>query len=769
MNKYLFIVINLFIMSISVFGQNALEKDLGESFKQFDLVKLDDKVVFEKAKSKQPIEIQAYGREFEFVLTAHDLRASNYKAIESTNAGDRELERVEVKTYKGKLRNDFDSEVRFSVTEDGIEGLIYTGDNRKFFVTQAQKFSRHAEKSDAVVYSEYDLVKTLDLTNDTAILPDDIEAKLDLGLELAQANVTDPTATSELSGAAELTDLKTVRVATEADYQWVTQAGGATAANNEILGVLNLVDGIYKRDLNLSISVTFQHAWSASDPYTSGSMQAALDSFLSYWNANYPSSQYPRNTAHLFTGKFSYQGIAYSGIICRSSSYAYGVTGRSGNMSHLITAHEIGHNLGADHIDNSGSCASSMMNPSLSGSVTNFCATSKSQIANYIASYGSCLSSNGSTPSCTYSISTASQSFDTPGGTGSVSVNTQTGCNWAVGNSSPDFVSVSSASSGSGSGLISYYVAQNTSTGFRSATLTIAGQYFTIHQAGVTASGSTKTRFDFDGDGKADVSVFRPSTGAWYITRSLDNSFNGTSFGQQGDLITPADFDGDGRTDVAVFRPTEGSWYYLKSSTGEFTGTKFGQFGDIPVPGDFDADGRADISVFRPSNGSWYRLNSSTGQFVGVQFGQAGDIPITGDFDGDVKSDIAVFRPINGAWYMLRSSNNSFYGVSFGLSGDIPTPSDFDGDRKTDIAVYRPSAGTWYRLNSSNNSFFGQQFGIAEDQPTAADFDGDRRADIAVFRPSTGSWYMQRSSAGFTGMQFGKTGDISTPTVLMSY
>ncbi|MDQ4121380.1 MAG: FG-GAP-like repeat-containing protein [Acidobacteriota bacterium] len=756
-------------MSVSVFGQNALEKDLGESFKQFDLVELDEKVVLEKAKSKQPIEIQAYGREFEFVLTAHDLRAANYKAIESIDSGERALERGEVETYKGKLKNDPDSEVRFTVTESGFEGLIYTGDSRKFFVTKAQKFSKHALRSDAVVYSEHDLVKTVDLSHDTANLPGDIEGKLNLGVELVREKVSGVAAASEFSEAAEATNLKTVEVATEADYQWVIQAGNATAANNEILGILNLVDGIYKRDLNLSISVTYQHAWSTSDPYPSSSMQATLDSFLNYWNSNYPSSQYPRDTAHLFTGKFSYQGIAYGGIICRYPSYAYGLTGRSGNISHFITAHEIGHNLGAEHVDNSGSCANSIMNPSLSSSATSFCATSKTQIANYTTSYGSCLSSSGSTPTCTYSISSASQSFSTSGGTGSVSVSTQSGCSWAVGLSNQNFVSLISSSNGTGSGLVSFYVAQNTSTSFRSATLTIAGQYFTVQQAGVTPSGTTKTRFDFDGDGKADVSVFRPSTVSWYTTRSSDNSFNGVSFGQQGDLMAPADFDGDGRTDISVFRPSNGTWYYLKSSTGQFTGIKFGQYGDLPIPADFDGDGLADISVFRPSNGSWYRLNSSTGQFVGVHFGQNGDIPITGDFDGDIKSDIAVFRPSNGAWFILRSSSNSFYGVSFGLPGDIPTAADFDGDRRTDIAVYRPSAGTWYRLNSSSGSFFGQQFGIQEDKPTAADFDGDGRADIAVFRPSTGSWYLQRSSTGYTGIQFGKTGDIPAPTVLMSY
>lgn len=756
-------------MSISVFGQNALEKDLGESFKQFVLVKLDDEIVREKAKLKQSIQIQAYGREFEFVLTAYDLRSANYKAIETTASGDRELLRTEVRTFKGKLINDIESEVRFTVTGNGVEGLIYTGDNKKFFVTQAEKLSRHAEKSDAVIYSEEDLVRTVDLTNDSTALPQDIKEKLNLGLELIQSNASKTPAASELSEAAELSNLQMVEVATEADYQWVTQAGSATAANNEILSILNLVDGIYKRDLNISVSVTYQHAWSTSDPYSSSSTQAVLDSFLNYWNQNYSVSQYARDTVHLFTGKFSGQGIAYQGVICRNAGYAYGLTSRSGSVTHLITAHEIGHNLGADHIENSGSCANSLMNPSLSGNATSFCAASKTQIASYTASSGSCLGGSGSTPTCSFSINSGGQSFSWAGGTGSFSVTTQSGCNWAVSNSSPYFVSITSASSGSGSGYISYYVGQNTSVSPRSGAITIAGHYFSIQQSGVTTSSTNTTRFDYDGDGKADVSVFRPWTGAWYISRSLDNSFNGVSFGQSGDQIAPADFDGDGRTDVAVFRPSNGSWYYLNSSNGQFTGVQFGQYGDIPVPGDFDGDGRADISVFRPSNGSWYRLNSSSGQFIGVQFGQSGDIPIIGDFDGDARSDVAVFRPSNGAWYVLKSSSNTFYGVSFGQLGDIPTAADFDGDKRTDVAVYRPSTRSWYRLNSSNNSFYAEQFGTSEDKPTAADFDGDGRADLAVFRPSTGSWYMQKSTVGFTGMQFGTTGDTPTPVILLSY
>ncbi len=131
-----------------------------------------------------------------------------------------------------------------------------------------------------------------------------------------------------------------------------------------------------------------------------------------------------------------------------------------------------------------------------------------------------------------------------------------------------------------------------------------------------------------------------------------------------------ADFDGDGRTDISVFRPSDGTWYVMQSGTNTFRAQQFGTTGDRIVPGDYDGDGRADFAVFRPSDSNWYVLRSSDNSFSAVQWGLPTDKLVPGDYDGDGRTDIAVYR--SGFWYILQSSNGQFAAHQFGASSDVP-------------------------------------------------------------------------------------------------
>lgn len=270
-----------------------------------------------------------------------------------------------------------------------------------------------------------------------------------------------------------------------------------------------------------------------------------------------------------------------------------------------------------------------------------------------------------------------------------------------------------------------------------------------------------KPIFDYDNDGRADVSVFRPSENKWFVLRSTDLGLTAQVFAAAGDIPVPADYDGDSKTDFAVFRPATGDWWYSSSVTSSQIVTHWGQSGDVPRPSDFDGDGKSDFILFRPSDSVWYRLGS-TGAISISGFGLSGDKPVTGDFDGDAKSDLAIYRPSTGDWWYQSSMTNAQLAIHWGTSTDVPAPADYDGDGKTDVAVYRPSNGTWYILNSSNGSSTIMSFGVSEDKPVPADYDGDTRADIAVFRPSTGTWYLQQTTAGFSSVQWGTGSDIPT-------
>jgi len=149
--------------------------------------------------------------------------------------------------------------------------------------------------------------------------------------------------------------------------------------------------------------------------------------------------------------------------------------------------------------------------------------------------------------------------------------------------------------------------------------------------------------------GTDEMAVWRPSTGTWTVLpagcvtppfdpQCSNSTLPGAQLGTAGDIPVPGDYDGDGRTDFAVWKPSTGEWRILPSSTpGTLLIQEWGASGDIPVPRDYDGDGKTDLAVWRPSTGIWYiilRIDQNglplpPGTFTAIQWGGPGDVPVT--------------------------------------------------------------------------------------------------------------------------------------------
>jgi hypothetical protein len=353
---------------------------------------------------------------------------------------------------------------------------------------------------------------------------------------------------------------------------------------------------------------------------------------------------------------------------------------------------------------------------------------------------------------CNYTVQISTTTPLGTGGAGSAAVTAPATCEWSAA-STASWLTITSGAIGSGSGTVGFSVQANATFATRSATLTIAGHAFTITQPPATfpRPGS----FDFDHDGRADLGVYRHSTGEWFIARSTGGA-QATPWGDPtlGDVPVPGDYDGDGVADIAIYRTTTGDWFVIRSSTSTLLQVNWGapSLGDIPVPGDYDADGQTDVAVYRVSSGDWFVIRSSNSTLLQTTWGapSLGDVPVPADYDGDGKTDVAVYRLTTGQWFVIRSSNSTLLQVGWGAPelGDVPVVGDYDDDGKADVAVYRQTTAQWFIIRSSNSTLLQVGWGVPSlgDIPVPADYDNDGKTDIGVFRGTTGEWFVIHSS-----------------------
>jgi hypothetical protein len=168
-----------------------------------------------------------------------------------------------------------------------------------------------------------------------------------------------------------------------------------------------------------------------------------------------------------------------------------------------------------------------------------------------------------------------------------------------------------------------------------------------------------------------ELAVFRPSTGWWYI-RWWNGTSSAYNWGIEGDIPLAGDIDNDSKADLVIWRPSTGVFYGYSPWTAVTKAKAWGSaaYGDIPSLGRDSSAWYADPRVFRPADGIWYTtLWGSTA--VGTHpWGTDGDVPMSLDWLNTGYSWFMMFRPSDGNWYQKQGATTNVF--NWGTLGDKP-------------------------------------------------------------------------------------------------
>lgn len=364
-----------------------MRRELSTFFKSYELLELDSRRVAQQVRQSGRLRLVTSQGDLDLYLAPHDMRGHNYRATKVNADGVLlPLALSPAHTFKGVVAGVPGSQVRFTIEEDRIEGLILR-DGQHYHLEPARRFSTSADFRYFVFY------KTSDVIHD---MGDACGVSLSERVSAASSHIEARTQTT-------VSPLRVIELATEADFEYVSALGGPTNAINDILSIMNQVEGVYETELGLTFQIVFQNAWeTAADPYTStGDSIQLFSEFANYWNANFTSVR--RDVAHMWTGK-NMGGVLGRGaqsVACNVPSLSYGLSRLDDRLplKYNTPAHEIAHNLGATHADGIPECDGSIMRPTTTSGLT-FCQFSRLEIAQYVEQSGQCLSgSNVSTHS----------------------------------------------------------------------------------------------------------------------------------------------------------------------------------------------------------------------------------------------------------------------------------------------------------------------------------------------------------------------------------
>jgi hypothetical protein len=277
------------------------------------------------------------------------------------------------------------------------------------------------------------------------------------------------------------------------------------------------------------------------------------------------------------------------------------------------------------------------------------------------------------------------------------------------------------------------------------------------------------TRYDHNGDGKADIYWRNSSNGQnWIYLMNGNVVQTNTSTRNEPNLAWKvagiADFDGDGKSDILWRNDATGVNYLYKmdgaTATPLFITQEPNRSWKIAGVGDFNGDGKADIYWRNSSNGqNWiYLMNGNVIQSSLATRNEANQdwqIAAIGDFNGDGKDDLYWRNSATGGNYIYQMDGASATALptrnEVNLSWEVVGVGDFNEDGKDDI-YWRNNVSGWnyiYQMNGATATPLGtrNETNLAWKVANIADYNGDGMADVLWRNDSTGQNYMYQMNA----------------------
>lgn len=324
--------------------------------------------------------------QWDIVIRCHEVRGHKYKLTEFSGTGKRDLPKGKNITFIGQLLNDDNSKVSLTICNNVLYGFIKS-ERFTFFIEPVKYFKKESPADQYVLYA-MEAVKS---------------ATRSCGATDAHKRIT--STGKDIQGAERSGGGKNLvlQLAIASDKSMFNKYGSVEAVETHNLGVINNIAANYDNEFGDSVTFVVTQIYvisgAANDPWSiSTDAPTLLQSFTNWGPSGFSE---PHDLGQLWTARDfngTTVGIAWIGTLC--STYGYHCLQDWSTNAHdlrVMTAHEIGHNLGADH-DPSGS--NTIMSPTVVNTTT-WSATSNQTISSTIASYtypAGCLSLYASNP-----------------------------------------------------------------------------------------------------------------------------------------------------------------------------------------------------------------------------------------------------------------------------------------------------------------------------------------------------------------------------------